>query len=157
MDLTKFIIDTIFTIVTIIILIATIKVSFDIVKILNRRQQVREDMIELKKFENSNRTKTVEYSRDVLDLIRDIVGQVAVLKFRTFQDNNDIKKVNKTILMGIVKDIAETSNKLLNKKNINFMNTFFTEEFYDHYIIETSIIIGKEMFEKALEKIKNES
>lgn len=111
--------------------------------------------IEYQRLENENKNKTVEYSNKVLELIRSIVGQIAVLKFRTFQDTHDMTKITKANIEALVKDVAEMANKSLNMNNIFLEDTFFTKEFVEKYIVETAIIIIKQMTDKAVNEMQN--
>ena len=104
--------------------------------------------------ENENKNKTVEYSNKVLELIRSIVGQIAVLKFRTFQDTHDMEKVTKANVETLVSDVAKMANKSLNMNNIFLDDTFFTKEFVEQYIVETSVILIKQMMDKAVTEMK---
>lgn len=113
-----------------------------------KQQSLRND-IEYRQIENENKNKTVEYSNKVLELVRSIVGQIAVLKFRTFQDSHDMSKITTTNTKALVDDVARMAKRSLNMNNIFLDDTFFTKEFIENYIVETSIILIKQMIEKA--------
>lgn len=113
--------------------------------------------IEYRRLENENKNKTVEYSNRVLELIRSIVGQIAVIKFRTFQDTHDMNKITKANVEALVKSVAEMANESLNMNNIFFKDTFFTKHFYERYIVETSVILIKQMVDKAISELNEEN
>lgn len=120
-----------------------------------KHQSLKND-IEYRRLDNENKNKTVEYSNNILELIRSIVGQIAVIKFRTFRDSHDMTKITESNVKALTREVAEMANRSLNMNNIFFKDTFFTEEFYKKYIIETSIILVKQMVEKKIEEINNE-
>lgn len=118
-------------------------------KYYSLKQQSLQNDIEYRQIENENKNKTVEYSNKVLELVRSIVGQIAVLKFRTFQDSHDMSKITTTNTKALVDDVARMAKRSLNMNNIFLDDTFFTKEFIENYIVETSIILIKQMIEKA--------
>lgn len=119
------------------------------------KQQSLENDIEYRRLESENKNKTVEYSNKVLELIRSIVGQIAVLKFRTFKDNHDMTKITIANVETLVSDVAKMANNSLNMNNIFLDDTFFTKQFVEQYIVETAIIFIKEMIDKSIGEIDN--
>ena len=103
--------------------------------------------VEVSRMASDNKLRMVEYSNQLLELVRSIIGQVAVLKFRTFQDTHDMHKVTKTQVEALAKDVAMTANRSLNENHISFDVTFFTKEFYEEYVVDTSIILVKQMID----------
>lgn len=109
-----------------------------------------------------NENKTVAHSEAMMNLIRTIVGQIAVLKFREFQDKHKMDpeintddgwKINRQNFETLIEDIARSSLGSLNIKNIDFDELFFTQKFYENYIIQTSIMIVKQMLEKSIDDL----
>ena len=84
--------------------------------------------------------------------LREFIGQIAVIKFKAFIDSHKMDKITEINIKKLIDDIATTTNKSINRSNILFDNTIITEEFYESYVIETTIILVKEM----LEKLENE-
>lgn len=107
---------------------------------------------ELIALKESNKEKLVDYSNKSLDFIKMMISQTALLKFRTFIDANDISKVTRIQIEGVVSDVAKTVKGTINMNNIAIENTIYTEEFFDNYIIETSVYIVKQLFENAVDK-----
>lgn len=153
MDSIKSFLDLLLIVFTIGLLGSLIWMLISLYRYSKLKQKSLENDIEYRRLEVENKNKTVEYSNKVLELIRSIVGQIAVLKFRTFQDTHDMSKVTKTNVEGLVKEVAGMANNSLNMNNIFLDDTFFTKEFYEKYIVETSIILIKQMVDKAITEL----
>ena len=149
MDSLRSLIDIIFIVSCIALTFSMVWCSMRLYKYYSLKQQSLQNDIEYRQIENENKNKTVEYSNKVLELVRSIVGQIAVLKFRTFQDSHDMSKITTTNTKALVDDVAMMAKRSLNMNNIFLDDTFFTKEFIENYIIETSIILIKQMVEKA--------
>ena len=100
--------------------------------------------------DNANK-ETTEYSNNLLEFIRLMVGQTAVIEFQTFQDNHDMTKVTKANIESVAKRVAEIVHNSINEDVFSFENVFFTRRFYDYYIVNTSIVLVKQMFEKVVD------
>lgn len=139
----------------IIVIVALIMVLIWMLIVLNRyiklKQRQIENEIEYRSIRKENQNKTVEYSNQVLEFVRSIVGQVAVLKFRTFTDTHDLTKITKAHLQPLVTDVATMVKDSINIENISIGEALFTKDFYEKYIIETSVIMIKQMWETAIE------
>jgi len=138
------------------VLIAMIIVAIFMVRSLLKYTELKQirlsKEIEYKELEEENRNRTAEYSNSILEMIRNMLAQIAILKYRTFQDNHDMTKINKTILESLVRDVAETAHRSLNGNIFSFEDTFFTQEYYEKYIAETSAALIKQMWEKDIEE-----
>ena len=145
MDPIKDVLNSALILACIGLLVSMIWMSIKLYHYYKLKQLSLENEIEYQRLENENKNKTVEYSNKVLELIRSIVGQIAVLKFRTFKDTHDMEKVTKANVEGLVKDVANMANKSLNMNNIFLDDTFFTKEFVEQYIVETSVILIKQI------------
>ena len=154
MDPIKDVLNSALILACIGLLVSMIWMSIKLYHYYKLKQLSLENEIEYQRLENENKNKTVEYSNKVLELIRSIVGQIAVLKFRTFKDTHDMEKVTKANVEGLVKDVANMANKSLNMNNIFLDDTFFTKEFVEQYIVETSVILIKQMMDKAVSEMK---
>jgi hypothetical protein len=100
---------------------------------------------------NTNKCR-IEYSRELLKFIRDFSGEVVLIKFHEFKDKVDFTKVNEEKIKSLINDIAATINKSLNWDNINIEDSLLNKEFYETYIINTTIIITKELTEKVIKE-----
>ena len=155
MDSVKSTLDMIILLCYIGLLYSMIKMSIGLYRYFKVKQENLRNEIIYRQLEIENKNKTVEYSDKALELIRSIVGQIAVLKFRTFQDGRDMAKVTKTNVEELVKDIANMANGSLNMNNIFLDDTFFTKEFVEKYIVETAVILVKQMMEKTVNNMDN--
>jgi len=97
-----------------------------------------------------NRNKTTEYSTQILELIRTIVAQVAIIKYRNFREMNDMNKITEAMIKNLIRDIAETTHKSLNLDNVMWDDAMFNREFIESYIIEMTILLVKESVHKTI-------
>lgn len=121
-----------------------------LVVLMRLRNQYDKDSRSLRELQEGNKDKVLENSKQLLEFIRMMVGQVAVIKFRTFIDSRDVEKSTKTNIGNLVKEIATTVNSSLNMSNISIENTIYSKEFFEQYIVESSVIIVKDLLEKSL-------
>lgn len=124
-----------------------------LVKLNNR---FKHDSTALQELKEGNKERVVEYSKQVLEFIRMMVGQVAVIKFRTFIDNRKIEKISKANVEELVADVARTVNRSINMSNIQIENTVYSREFFEEYIIESSVMIIKDLLARDLNNITDE-
>lgn len=137
-------------IVIAIMLIVVIWFIISLVVLYKLRNKFNKDSKILEDMKESNKHKMVEYSTQVLEFIRMMVGQVAVLKFRTFVDSNDLSKVSKSSVEKLVADVAASVNNSMNMVNLSLENTVYSKEFFEQYIIETSVLMVKDLLDKAI-------
>lgn len=116
------------------------------------RIKYREMELQNKEIEKTQKDQSIEYSRNLMKYLREFIGQITVIKFKAFIDSHKMDKITEINIKKLIDDIATTTNKSINRSNILFDNTIITEEFYESYVIETTIILVKEM----LEKLENE-
>lgn len=121
-------------------LILLIKLRMHEKSITNLHMQLEED----------NSKITTEYSEKLLNFVKMITTQVAILQFRTFVDGHDMAKVTKANVRDVADNVAKTVKSSINMDSIDFSDTLFTKEFYESYIIETSIIAVKSLLEKTI-------
>lgn len=137
-------------IVVAIMLIVVIWFIISLVVLYKLRNKFNKDSKLLEDMKESNKNKMVEYSKQVLEFIRMMVGQIAVLKFRTFVDTNDLSKVSKSAIEKLVADVAESVNRSMNMVNLSLENTVYSKEFFEQYIVETSVLMIKDLLDKAI-------
>lgn len=99
-----------------------------------------------------NDHSSLKYSEDLLDLIRNIVDQVAVMKFKNFTDTHDIEKVNIPPVKGLVEDVATDVHNALILDNVKFNEAIFTEAFLNQYIIDVAMIAVKQLLSKYVDE-----
>ena len=100
---------------------------------------------------DENNNVITEYSEKILEFVKMFTTQVSVLQFRTFVDNHDIEKVTRKQLQQLVSDVAETVHNSIKIDKIDFEDTLFTKEFYESYIVDTSMIIIKSLLDKVID------
>lgn len=120
------------------------------VVLMRLRNQYDKDSRSLRELQEGNKDKVLDNSKQLLEFIRMMVGQVAVLKFRTFIDTRDVERSTKANIESLVQDVATTVNASLNMSNISIENTIYSKEFFEQYIVETSVIIIKDLLDKSL-------
>lgn len=97
-----------------------------------------------------------EYSDKLLEFIKTLTTQVAVLQFRTFVDAHEITKISKIHIKQVAENVAKTVHDAINMDSIDFNDTLFTKEFFEKYIIETSVNTVKSLLDKTLQQISEE-
>lgn len=146
--------NTMSLLITVILVLIMFVVLFwfgmSLTVLMRLRNQYDKDSRSLKELQEGNKDKVLDNSKQLLEFIRMMVGQVAVLKFRTFMDTRDIEKSTKSNIEGLVKEVATTVNASLNMSNISIENTIYSKEFFEQYIVETSVIIVKDLLDKSL-------
>lgn len=116
------------------------------------RIKYREMELQNQEIEKIQKDQSIEYSRNLMKYLREFIGQITVIKFKTFIDSHNMDKITEINIKKLIDDIATTTNNSINRSNILFDNTIITKEFYESYIVETAIMLVKEM----LEKLENE-
>lgn len=137
------------------IFIIGIIISFILYKYAKKKiqfldKQVNDDLIKL----NVGK-KSIEYSTNLLEFIRTIINQIAVLEVKTFCDNHDLTKISKKNILNLVTKISKLVYEFL---NINMENNpiLFNESFYTYYITEITSATVKQMIEDIISKILND-
>lgn len=126
---------------------------------LSKYMKLRESRLNLEigyaKFIKENEKQSTKYSKEILELIRKVIAQIAILKFRTFRDRHadKINLVTQSNIESLAGDVAESVYKSLNPEVLTFKDTFFTKEFYESFIVETSILMVKDLWAKTLKEI----
>lgn len=105
--------------------------------------------------QEENTKNIADYSEKLLEFIKMLTSQIAILKFRTFVDNHEIDKITKANIQNLVADVAETVNVSINADHIDFDDVLFTKEFYENYIIDTSLITIKGLLNKTINEEEN--
>lgn len=113
-------------------------------------KKYKNNTIEILKLNESNKDRVIEYSNKLLDFTKMMVSQISILKFKTFIDNSKIDKITKSQVEKIVTDVASSVKDALNMNNITIEDTLYTEEFFNQYIIDTSIYTVKQLMNKLL-------
>lgn len=133
-----------------IIVVIWFIISLTVLSKLNNKYL--KDAEDLKELKEANGERIIDYSKQMLEFIKMMVGQVSVIKFRTYIDNNKLDKTAKPNIEKIVEDVANTVNDAINVNNISLKDTIYTKEFFEQYIVETSILMIKQMLEKTIDE-----
>lgn len=97
-----------------------------------------------------NSIKRIEYSTNLLEYTRSVINSITYIEFKTFIDRNELSMVNKTQLADLAKNIASKVKAAINDSNIDFKYTIFSINYFDEYIINISIDILKQLWEKVI-------
>ena len=71
-----------------------------------------------------------------------------LFRSRSFIDDIDMKKTNKSILVKYISQVAEEVKKDL-RTNINYNDLLVTEEYIDSLIVDTTVYVIKSLWEKS--------
>ena len=101
--------------------------------------------------DNSERSiSQIDYTKKMIDFIVSFVSDKATLSYRSFIDDIDMKKTNKSILVKYISQVAEEVKKDL-RTNINYNDLLVTEEYIDSLIVDTTVYVIKSLWEKSYE------
>ena len=88
---------------------------------------------------------STDYSKNILEFTKTLASSIALLKFKTFEDNHNMNKITKENFKKLTNEVAVDVHNAIDKSKIDFNMTIFTEEFYDLYIVEMSIYAVKSL------------
>ena len=140
----------IFMIVSIVGFVLMIKRMIKLKNTLSDRE------LERKQLEEENQRKAVAYTKDIMEFIRIMISQVSLLSFQKFKDGHEMTKITETNIKRLIEDIARTVNESIAMENISMGNILITKEFYQKYIIETTVFTIKKMLDEAMIEIEDE-
>lgn len=92
----------------------------------------------------------VRYSEQILDFIRTISVQSAVMKYQEFADGHDIDKITRAQVQNLVIDISVETKNHVNLDVIDYNELLYDRQFIEGYIIQNSISTVKRMLEKSI-------
>jgi len=92
----------------------------------------------------------INNSNDLLEFTRSTIAQIAVIKMRTFKDSRDISKVTSANIESLAKELADESFKSINVERFYEDHVLFSTQYYMDYIVNTSIVLIKELLEKVI-------
>ena len=99
--------------------------------------------------DNSERSiSQIDYTKKMIDFIVSFVSDKATLSYRSFIDDIDMKKTNKSILVKYISQVAEEVKKDL-RTNINYNDLLVTKEYIDSLIVDTTVYVIKSLWEKS--------
>lgn len=106
-----------------------------------KARNIREEL------EFRDRSTVISYSKEVLDLVRKIVGENVLIRFREFVDGRNMGKVTEANIKNLIRHIAEDSRRSLNLSKIIWDNTIFDQEYIDGYIVDVTVMMVKDLLE----------
>lgn len=141
-----------FIILSLIILMMIVILWFiiSIIVLINLYRKYNNNSMEILKLDKSNKKLVIEYSEQLLDFTKMMISQISILKFKTFIDGSKIDKITKSQVEKIVSEVASNVKDALNMNNITIEDTLYTEEFFNQYIIDTSIYTVKQLMNKVV-------
>lgn len=90
----------------------------------------------------------------MVEFVRKIVMQIAVLQFRAFCDKHqNLAKITESNVKELAESVANMARDSFNTSNIPFENVYFTQTFFDKYIIETAIMATKDLTDKVINEL----
>lgn len=98
----------------------------------------------------------IDNSLKLVDFIRDITGQWVVIKFKNFNDGHNLTKVTEENIKKLVSEIAIEVRRAIRYNEIDFESLVLTQEFYDKYIVNSAVILVKDMLDKVVNNYEEE-
>lgn len=105
---------------------------------------------------NPNEMNT-DLSNQILQFTRMIISQIAMMKYRDFVDSKDMSKITRSNVTKLVDEVATECHKAIRIESISFESLVFTREFYEQYIVETTVFVIKSMVNKTFDNIEDDS
>ena len=142
-------------IIIILFVIWIIAITFNMMKMAHcdsKMENLHHKIDNLDNFINYHKDIIIstESAEKLLNFIRMISSQIAMIQFRNFIDSHDISKVTKANIRDLVEDTATNIKNSLNIDDIDFADMLITEEFLDEYIINVASITIKDLLNKSL-------
>lgn len=92
-----------------------------------------------------------EYSDQTLKFIREFIADTAVLKFKSYQDNTLMERITRENLSRFTDGVIRDIKIALREEQIKTEYLIYDQAYIDAYIIDTTMIMIKKIFEEALE------
>lgn len=90
------------------------------------------------------------YSEKIFNFTDTMINKISILKYSSFIDGHYTDMITKANIEKLASDVATEVYNSIDIDKINFNNTLFTKEFYEKYIIETSLTTIKRLIEKTI-------
>ena len=142
-------------IIIILFIVWIIAITFNMMKMAHCESKMERLHHKIDTFDNFSNyhqdiISSTESAEKLLDFIRMISNQIAIIHFRNFIDSHDISKVTKANIRDLVEDTATNIKNSINIDDIDFVDMLITEEFLDEYIINIASITIKDLLNKSL-------
>lgn len=146
--------DPLFNAILIVLIAVFISFSLALLRLYKCNKVYNNMKFEYDRIKGSNKIQAARYSQTILDFIKKFIIQYAVSQSVIFRDTHDISKISKHNIEALAKDVAIKVKVYLNESNILFEDVLFTKEYYDTYIVDTSLSTVKEIFNRIIEDIE---
>jgi hypothetical protein len=98
-------------------------------------------------------TRNIEYTKALLKFLENFTKEISIMYFYEFEDKVDITKVNEEKIKSLIVDTAININTSIDWDNINDEYSLLNKEFYETYIIKTTMFILKELTKKSIDAV----
>jgi biopolymer transport protein ExbB/TolQ len=143
-----------FVLILIMLLIHTL---FRLHSLINKEEEVYN--LEKERLQEASAEKIIkdkeilEYSEALLKSIREAIGAVTTVKYRTFSDGHNIEKITEAHFKRMIEETCTLIKTDINFGNIDYENLIYTKEYINQYIIDTTIYTLKNMFNGDIDEI----
>lgn len=103
----------------------------------------------LKKYNEEHDMKVTEYSNELIKYIRVFTVQVSTVEFYKWEGERDITKGTRESIKNLIEKASNAAFAAINRANINYSDTLFTEEYVLNMIFDTARINITELLNKA--------
>lgn len=97
-----------------------------------------------------NKLTEIAYTKQMIAFIRELTIEIATFKFEQFLNNRKVETITRESLKNLIDKVSTNVYECIDKESINFDHLLMTEEMYDKYIIETSIYVINDLFERRI-------
>lgn len=124
---------------------------------LNKRMAVynnEQELLELRKQQAMyiKEKQRLEYSDQMVEFIKKFIGQIVVIKFRTFKDGRDIAKLTEQQIKNLINEIALEVKEYLIAFRFNDPTIMvFSEKYYNVLIVNTIVMLVKDLTDKSID------
>lgn len=95
------------------------------------------------------RRETIKYTQDVVDFIKFVVGQLAVIQFQKLRGKHPLDKVTLSMEHSLIQDVAKAAKSALDEADL-VDGTVLTEEFITNLLIDTSTMMIDRLLREAI-------
>ena len=103
--------------------------------------------------DTKNKLTEIAYTKQMIAFIRELTIEIATFKFEQFLNNRKVETITRESLKNLIDKVSTSVYDCIDKESINFDHLLMTEAMYDNYIIETSIYVINDLFERRIRPI----
>lgn len=150
MELVNQIMELISTLAGIGMMVCAMWLIAAIIKYLDSKEREGEERIKIQQNAIRPKIDPLEHSRDVLEFTKSVIGTITVLKFKEFRDSRQFNMVTRENIERLISNIASSVNRSIDITRLDLKNVVFSQEFYQKYIIDTTIYMVKQLTDKTV-------